>query len=348
MSGVPDAAQLAERARELLLLGRPSDAEVQARGALAQDPHQLLASLVLVSALGVQGQGDHACQLARQLVGQWPNDLGCRLTLVEVLVEGAYEQESVDQARLLVELAPDQPAALLTAAHALAQFRQCQDEASDLVNRALALDPDDPRAHAIRAHMLLTRGRLRQASAVLLRTLAADPHNQRLQAGLAAVLAQRGRVGRALPAAAAALRDAPLDAKVVEVVGAVITLAMLRFLKQTFAFVCICALVVLFAPEYRAVTAGVGVGLTILYALWIRFSASTRTWIRHLWRRLHGPARTVPRRIMLLVVLVVLLGWGPLWAATFSALLWLLWAVIVVLVTGFQTYRRRTRIRPLR
>lgn len=336
-----NADQLAERGRALLNLGRPAQAEVEARRALALDPHHRDATIALTYSQFEQGRFADACRLAQELVGHRPDDVGCRITWVDVLPGCGCPTESVEQARVLVGLAPDNPTALVVAAKALAPIRQHRDEALALIDRALSLDPDVPEGRAVRAIVLLDLGERRPTKAGLDRLLADDPANARNQVILANLLALRGRARRAAKTTTAALQQAPFDPVVTEGAGLVLERLLLNWLFSAFVFMCVCAVVALGFPGFRANAAGLSVGLLVVLALWGRFSGGAGAWMRPTLRGLDREVRGIPRVVLGVAVVTVVMGFAPLWLGRVIAVVLLVLSVVLVASVRVSIRRQR-------
>ena len=135
-------AESLERARTLLRLSRPADAERELRGVLAAEPEQETAHCLLALALVGQGKAGEAAEEAREGVRLAPGHWFPHYVAGQVHHRSGRADEAVRAAETALAHAPEQAAVweLLARAHSGAgRWRQMADAARS----GLAVDPED-------------------------------------------------------------------------------------------------------------------------------------------------------------------------------------------------------------
>ncbi|MCK2213827.1 tetratricopeptide repeat protein [Actinomadura sp. ATCC 31491] len=183
-----------ERARTLLRLSRPADAERELRGVLATEPEQEMAHCLLALALISQGRAEEAAEEAREAVRLAPEHWYPHYVAGQVHLRSGRPDEAVRAAEAALAHAPEESAGweLLARAHAgAARWRPMAEAARG----GLAVDPEnaDLAALASTAHTGLGEtGLARQAAGYALR-LDPESANAHLASGRAALAAGEPR-----------------------------------------------------------------------------------------------------------------------------------------------------------
>ncbi|OLT38451.1 hypothetical protein BJF79_26810 [Actinomadura sp. CNU-125] len=197
-----------ERARMLLQLQRPADAEREARSVLAEDAANVRAYLYLARALSIQGDTDGALDAVNAYVASRPDDWVGHTEAGSVLLEAQRHREAVvayqhalahntDEPYIYNRLAwthyeldewyaartaaehaltmtPDDPDLLAVLGMTLARYGE-KDRAREHTERALALAPENAVVHRAHATVLLKTGRPRDAADAFRASLRIDP-----------------------------------------------------------------------------------------------------------------------------------------------------------------------------
>ncbi|MEO3806223.1 tetratricopeptide repeat protein [Nonomuraea sp. B1E8] len=132
-----------ERARTLLQLRRPADAERELRGVLAQEPQYATAHAFLALALVQQGNAAEAVEESDEAVRLAPDHWSTHYVAAQVHHRARRPAAALAAATTALRLNPEHPPIWeqLARAHMLAgQWRQMADAAQ----RGLAIDPEDP------------------------------------------------------------------------------------------------------------------------------------------------------------------------------------------------------------
>ncbi|MEV4292203.1 tetratricopeptide repeat protein [Nonomuraea bangladeshensis] len=135
-------AESLERARTLLRLSRPADAERELRGVLAAEPEQETAHCLLALALIGQGKAGEAAEEAREGVRLAPGHWFPHYVAGQVHYRSGRPDDAVRAGETALAHAPEQAAVweLLARAHSAAgRWRQMADAARG----GLAVDPED-------------------------------------------------------------------------------------------------------------------------------------------------------------------------------------------------------------
>lgn len=266
----PDA--LVTRARLLLEVARPAEAEAVARAAVVADPVNPGAYLVLSQALSEQKRHDEAIGAAQAAVALAPELAEAHLALVGALVSKGPSEDAVRSALAAVRLAPHDWTTHHALGWALLELGSpWENEARDAAERALALAPSVAANHGLLGVTLAACGRTRAGRKAIRAGLRIDPNDARLHNNLASIDINHGvRIGRAARHLRAAAQAAPQDETIHHNFDAV----FVRFV-MSLAWPILVALVVLrvqvddaVAWSGRATTGAVLVGVLVLMTAW--------------------------------------------------------------------------------
>lgn len=203
-----NVAQSLERAKTLLDMRRPADAERELRGLLAQEPQNALAHSFLAVALISQGdvmgaidaaregvqlapdhwfphyaaghvyhrarQGDPALAAARTALSLAPEEASVWELVVRIHQMRGEWAYAADAARQGLALTPEDSDLASLLARALNMLGQT-DQARETAARAVALDPESATAHLVYGWVLLTGGHPRPAADAFREVLRLDP-----------------------------------------------------------------------------------------------------------------------------------------------------------------------------
>jgi Flp pilus assembly protein TadD len=185
-----DAHALGLLARALIMQGRGDEAAEAAREAVAHDPEDESALFVLAVALLQTGRAEGAESTIRVAIRVDPTNAALHQTLAEILLSTNRAKEAVESSELARALAPYDADVVATHAHALAVLNRSA-EAEDVAREALAIDPENDRAHHVLGLVGLHRADPDQALAGFREALRLDPTDESAREGL--VLALKAR-----------------------------------------------------------------------------------------------------------------------------------------------------------
>ncbi|MFV2214881.1 tetratricopeptide repeat protein [Actinomadura sp. LOL_016] len=197
-----------ERARMLLELRRPADAEREARAALAADPGHARAHLYLARALSHQGDADGALDAVNTYVAARPDDWVGHAEAGSILAASGRAREALAAYRHALEHRPDEPFLhnrLAWTHYDLGEWPPARAAAE----YALTLSPDDAEPHAILGLVLAECGEHDRARRHAERALAADPEQSVVHRAHGMVLLETGRPRAAADAFREAVRLDP-------------------------------------------------------------------------------------------------------------------------------------------
>ncbi|MCP3421072.1 tetratricopeptide repeat protein [Nocardioides pinisoli] len=299
-----EADDLVERARALLELGRPVEAEQAAGEALADDPVSAGALVVLARALTEQRRHDEAVEAAQAAVAADPEDGDVHVALAWALVGDDRAEEAVTAAGAAVDLEPHAWATHHALGWSLLQTAPPRhEEARDAAGRALELEPGATPAHSVLGLALTGLGRRREGRRVMREGLRINPHDPYLHNNLAKIDLDRGlrvgRTGRHLTAAAGAIPQEPVVHRNLDTL--VLRFGVRLVWPTLLALFVLRVQLALDAPWWARVTTGLGF-LAVLGLLVAWFAAQVPRGLRH-WA--HGlPGRlSVPLRLLAAVLL---------------------------------------------
>lgn len=203
------AGALALKGKLMLRTGQPGRAVELLTEALEADPANEDAHRFLPVAHLRNDQPALAEAAARRAVAQIPDNVNSQINLAVAL----FAQEKADEAetvlRTAMELAPGDSAPPLRLAELLVREGRGLEEAIELAERSLELDPGDGEADAVAALALRRLGRDQEAAQRLHTAAMMHPRNVRLWVMLAAVYRDLGEEDASARAAAMAFRFAP-------------------------------------------------------------------------------------------------------------------------------------------
>lgn len=218
-----------QRARTLLQMRRPADAERELRGLLAQEPHDVNGHAMLALALIEQRQVAEAVEEAHEAVGLAPDQWFPHYAAAQVYYRARRPDEAMAAIRAALDLQPEYAPTweLLSRTHMLKGEWQLMTGAarrgleidpqdSDLVSllalayvnlgeagqadaaaaHAVQLDPESPTAHFVYGLAVLRFGDPRRAAEAFREVLRLDPGNGQARDLLVAALKQRNPLYR--------------------------------------------------------------------------------------------------------------------------------------------------------
>jgi Flp pilus assembly protein TadD len=156
-------------AQSLLALHQPAQAEAEFRRALAHAPNSLPAHLGLVDSLVAQDKSGEAIQVLQTYLQLQPQDRQARLRLASLLLAGERYEEA---ARALAPLGPGLEADRLRGEIYIAQKQYAA--AAGVLEKAVALAPQDARLRARLGHVYLEERDIPKALDQLSRALRLD------------------------------------------------------------------------------------------------------------------------------------------------------------------------------
>ncbi|MCA2183653.1 tetratricopeptide repeat protein [Nonomuraea cavernae] len=170
------AADAIERARALLELRRPAEAERELRGMLARQPEHPGAHSLLALALSAQGSTAEAIAEASEGVRLAPEHWLTHYLAGQVYCRARLADQAIAALQASLALSPDEASSweLLARAHVLkAQWHQVADAA----RRGLAIDPQQSGLTSLLALALTMLGEREPARAAAAQAVRLDPEN---------------------------------------------------------------------------------------------------------------------------------------------------------------------------
>jgi tetratricopeptide (TPR) repeat protein len=222
---VPDDS-LIQRAHLLAELGRHDEAEALFARVLAEDPDNEDALATLARGLVARHRFAEADELTGRLLAAHPESLRGLIGLARIRLLRDRPWEGVVFARRALAAHPNAPTALTTLADLLSTVTPGSAEALDLVERAIALEPDNAYPHLLAGRIHLGVAHYGEAERRILESLRIDPDDGSavLQLGLAR--AGLGRFAKSRAEVLAALRANPSSAHVRQVIEYIETRAI--------------------------------------------------------------------------------------------------------------------------
>ncbi|GII57461.1 hypothetical protein Pth03_58500 [Planotetraspora thailandica] len=132
-----------ERARALLELNRPAEAERELRGLLAQDPENVNGHAYLSVALTQQRRMPEAIGAAREAVRLSPDHWFSHYVAGQAYYRAGYPHEAVTAARACLALSPEHAPTWDLLARVYVYIEQWP-QAADAARRGLEVDPENP------------------------------------------------------------------------------------------------------------------------------------------------------------------------------------------------------------
>ncbi|NJP93724.1 tetratricopeptide repeat protein [Nonomuraea sp. FMUSA5-5] len=170
------AADPVERARTLLRLRRPADAERELRGLLAREPQHVTGHALLSLALIEQRQVDEAVAEARESVRLAPDQWFPHYAAAQVHNRAGRPDDAIAAVRTALDLAPEYAPAweVLARAHLLKGEWQA---VADAALRGLSFEPEDADLVSLVSLAYTNLGDARQAGAAAAHALRIDPES---------------------------------------------------------------------------------------------------------------------------------------------------------------------------
>jgi Flp pilus assembly protein TadD len=233
------------RAQVLLRLGRPREAAEHLSRALASDPDDAWAHVLMASARLQLEEPEAAGEAAQAAVRLAPeNPAGHRLLAVALAALGRKDA-AARSAKEAVRLDPEDPTSLLVLSQAL---QETGDEAGAraAIDQALALDPEDAELHAQLGVILLAHEDADGAERAFLDALELDPESDVAHNNLGVLQMRRRRPMEAMASLEAAARLDPGS----ELVGRNLERAsrgpLIAVLRVVAGFLLVCAVLAAF------------------------------------------------------------------------------------------------------
>lgn len=189
--GSGDPHLVAQRARQLLELGRATQALELAAAAAAATPDAELTAVV-AAALRHLDRYQEAVDTARAGLAGAPHDTTLLWELVTGLRLLGDAAEALPHAQALLRLEPDQVSSVQAYVLTAIEVPELRRQALALTDRAVALAPDEPEVHALRGAARRACGDRRGAAAAYRQALALDPHHEAAHRGLIRLRLTRG------------------------------------------------------------------------------------------------------------------------------------------------------------
>ncbi|MFI6788117.1 tetratricopeptide repeat protein [Nonomuraea sp. NPDC050383] len=175
MPSAPVAGAI-QRARALLELSRPADAERELRGVLAEAPEHATAHAYLAVALDAQSRGAEAVAEAHEAVRLAPEHWFTHYIAAQVHRGANRLPEAVAAARASLALSPEEALTWEVLARAHLQAGQWR-EAAEAAGRGLAVAPEESDLASLLALALSSLGDAAQARETASRAVALSPEN---------------------------------------------------------------------------------------------------------------------------------------------------------------------------
>ncbi|MBX6383733.1 MAG: tetratricopeptide repeat protein [Microbispora sp.] len=170
------AAEPLERARTLLTLNRPAEAERELRGLLAQEPENADGHAYLSVALTQQRRGPEAIDEAAEAVRLAPDQWFPHYVAGQAYYRAGRPHEAAAAAQACLALSPEHAPAWELLARVYIYIEQWP-QAADAARRGLAADPEDADLAALLSLPLTMLGDAYGARQAAARALMLDPEN---------------------------------------------------------------------------------------------------------------------------------------------------------------------------
>ncbi|MBN6058242.1 tetratricopeptide repeat protein, partial [Nonomuraea sp. RK-328] len=172
----PPEAGAMQRARTLLELRRPADAERELRGVLAEAPEHATAHAYLAVALDAQRRHGEAIAEAHEAVRLAPEHWFTHYVAAQVYKGAGLLGEAIAAARASLALSPEEALTWEVLARAHLQAGQWR-ETAEAAGRGLAVDPEESDLASLLALALAGLGDGAQARATASRAIALSPES---------------------------------------------------------------------------------------------------------------------------------------------------------------------------
>lgn len=164
-----------ERAGHLMDIGRYEQARTLLGGVLAAAPEDLDALDLLAEALWMEDRDDEAAEVARRMIGTYPDRVEGPLMLARILEYQDQREEAEPHARRAVQLAPHRADAHRVLGRVLADLPGSAEAARAVLVHAVALAPDDPSGYHDLGNALINLREWAAAENVVLEGLQRSP-----------------------------------------------------------------------------------------------------------------------------------------------------------------------------
>ncbi len=188
-----DARLLRIRAQALSRSGRAAEAIALLEGAMGAESRSPQLALGLADAYAAARQFDAAVRVVQQAETTFGEDDAFTLRLTDLYEEAGRPEEAERGLRRMIERDPLDATALNYLGYLLAERRERLPEAQALIERALAVEPDNPSFLDSLGWVLFRQGRADAALTPLSKAAAALPANSVIQDHYGDVLAAQGR-----------------------------------------------------------------------------------------------------------------------------------------------------------
>jgi len=202
-----------ERARALLELGRPDQADSAIGLILAADPTDRDGLALLVQRNFDDGREREAEDAAKRLVAAYPDDVYGLTALAASWHEQDRDDEAEPLLRRAIEVDPDEPASLVTLGLVLAGDPERLPEALDLADQVIRMAPDLLAGYRARAQFLARQERWAESEKATLEALAVEPTDAELLLLLGLDRAMLGAYEQSNEDVATALRLDPRESQ---------------------------------------------------------------------------------------------------------------------------------------
>jgi tetratricopeptide (TPR) repeat protein len=188
------------RAAALFTAGQYADAATAAAEAQAQHPDDLRFPRIRARALAESGAAARALEVLEPSARANPGDAATQFALADIYNDAGRAGDAERTLRQLVMLEPMNADALNYLGYLLADRGQQLDEAVRLVQRALAIEPDNPSFLDSLGWAYFQQGKVEDAEKALAPAAAQLPKNSVIQLHIGDVLARRGKLQEAIAA----------------------------------------------------------------------------------------------------------------------------------------------------
>ena len=203
-----------ERGNHLLDIGRPAEAEAHIRKALAAEPENFSAHMMLALVFFKTNRADHAVKIAEMAIpldpiSDWPHRL---LSYAHAECRRPNRKASLTHAQRAVELEPDVAGNHMALSEAHRLFgRKGRNAAVTAAQRGVELDPEDSDGFVTLGNACLSADRKYEAERNYRLALEIDSESAIARSNLAMILRESGRAEQALPLLRSNVMDAPSD-----------------------------------------------------------------------------------------------------------------------------------------
>ena len=185
-------------------------------------PRDVFALQILAGAYGTHGEYEKALETFERVVELAPGEMGAHMGIANMLLALGENERALAKAKEVREKDPENGDVYVLLGR-MAYFRREVDEAMELLDKAIELDPGSagPRAHNQRGAIHFAEARFEEARQAYRRAIEIDGLNGEAHDGLARILVQENRLEEAKRELVLALRFTPTNTRGLATLGGI-------------------------------------------------------------------------------------------------------------------------------